>query len=559
VVEPMIYDERVSGKMVNHWDVPVLVVGGGPVGLALAGDLGWRGVRCLLVERTDGTIVQPKMDMVGVRTMEFCRRWGIVEWVEQSPYPLDYPQDNAYVTSVTGYELGRHPVPSYAQAPVSSQSPQKRHRCPQDMFDPILRRFASSFSGVALEYETEVVSIAETPDGVHVRLKDLRTGAERSVTAGFVVGCDGAASYVRDNALGATMIGKGTLTYTTNLIFRSAELPALHDKGLLYRFIILGEEGTWATLVAINGADRWRMSIIGDGDPHLHSDAEIHAAIRRAVGTDFSYELLSVVPWIRRELVADSYRQSRLFIGGDAAHVTSPTGGFGMNMGIGDAVDLAWKLDAVLAGWGGPGLLASYQAERRPVALRNVSEASDNLARMLSPRLDPPGPRLTDPSPEGDVLRADLGRRFSQAIAREWTTIGIHLGYRYDDSPVICPDGSPAEPMEVTSYTQTARPGARAPHVWLGDGSSTLDLFGRGFVLLSLGDREDQPGRLVAAAAAAGVPLRTVHLSEPAVLEAYGRRLVLVRPDGHVAWRADDDPDDAAAVIDRVRGAVLRP
>jgi 2-polyprenyl-6-methoxyphenol hydroxylase-like FAD-dependent oxidoreductase len=290
----------------REWDTPVLVVGGGPVGLALAADLGWRGVSCLLVERGDGSIVQPKMDMVGVRTMEFCRRWGMVDWVEQSPYPLDYPQDNVYVTSVTGYELGRHPVPAYADAPLLPQSPQKRHRCPQDMFDPILRRLATSFPGVTLQYQTEVVSMRQRPDGVEVQLKNVQTGAERTVMAGFVVGCDGAASYVRDHVLGTSMTGRGTLTYTTNLIFRSAELSGLHDKGLVYRFIVLGEEGTWATIVAINGNDRWRMSIIGDAEPQQHSEADIRAAVRRAVGRDFDYEILSVVPWIRRELVADS-------------------------------------------------------------------------------------------------------------------------------------------------------------------------------------------------------------------------------------------------------------
>jgi hypothetical protein len=298
------------------------------------------------------------------------------------------------------------------------------------------------------------------------------------------------------------------------------------------------------------------MSVIGDDQPRSLSNREVDAAIRRAVGTDFDYEVLSIVPWVRRELVADRYSTARLFIAGDAAHVMSPTGGFGMNTGIGDAVDLSWKLAAVVQGWGHPGLLASYGLERRPVAVRNMIESSGNLARMLSPRLDPPGKLLLEPSPAGNRFRAMFGQRFSEVMKREWHTIGIHLGYRYDDSAICVPDGTGPPPMETMTYQQTARPGARAPHVWLDDGRSTLDLFGPGFVLLRLGGRHGPSGSsLVEAARAAGVPLHPVPLTEPAVREAYDRNLVLVRPDGHVAWRSDDEPPNPGEIVHVVSGA----
>ncbi len=533
--------------------VPVLIVGAGPVGLALAGDLGWRAITSMIVERSDGTIRQPKMDLVGVRTMEFCRRWGIVSQVVASPYPIDYPQDNVYVTAVTGYELGRERVPSYAETPNPPQSPQRRHRCPQDMFDPILQRFVASTGKVESRYLTELVDAVEDDRGVKAVLRDVRTDRVYSLTADFLVGCDGASSRVRD-LLRTSMSGKGSLTYTTNIIFRSEELARLHSKGLLYRFIIIGPEGTWATIVAINGSNRWRMSIIGDDHPSQPSQIEIDEAIRRAVGTDFDYEVLSVVPWVRRELVADRYARGRLFIAGDAAHIMSPTGGFGMNTGIGDAVDLSWKLAAVLEGWGGPNLLASYGEERRPVAVRNMQESSDNLARMLSPRQDPPGKDLTADTHAGELRRAEFGAHFTDIMKREWHTIGIHLGYRYDSSPIIVPDGTRQPPMETMSYQQTARPGARAPHVWLNDGRSTLDLFGRGFVLLRL-DRDLASGNiLVEAARAAGIPLRVIDLDEPGVLDTYERALTLVRPDGHVVWRSDTDPDDPQHVLAVITG-----
>jgi 2-polyprenyl-6-methoxyphenol hydroxylase-like FAD-dependent oxidoreductase len=533
---------------------PVLIVGAGPVGLALAGDLGWRGVPCVLIEKGDGAIEQPKMDLVGVRTMEFCRRWGIADWVRDAPYPGDYPQDYIWLTALNGYELGREKFPGRAFEACPPESPQKRERVPQDMFDPILKRFASSFEHVSLQYNTELVSFEEASDAVHATVRDTATGATRTIVADYLIGTDGGASTVREQA-GFPMSGNPALTYTTNVMFRCQNFPALHDKGLGYRFIFIGPEGTWLTIVAVNGGDRFRMSIVGTPDKVNHSEADIRAALRRAMGRDFDYDILSVMRWVRKELVADSYGSARVFIAGDAAHLMSPTGALGMNSGIQDAVDLGWKLEAVVRGWGGAGLLQSYQIERRPVALRNVAASTANLARMLATRTRRPPPEMFEPGPAGDAARKDYGGWYTEQMRHEWFMNGYHLGYRYDDSPIIVPDGTPAPPLETSTYTQTARPGARAPHVWLADGRSTLDLFGRGFVLLRLGSDAPTGEGLQRAAAARGVPCAVMDIAAPEVLEAYQRRLVLVRPDGHVAWRGDTEPADAAAVIDRVRGA----
>ena len=590
-------------------DVDVLIVGGGPVGLALAGDLGWRGVSCVLVEQTDGAIYQPKMDGINVRTMEFCRRWNIVETIKACPYPSSYPQDMVYLTSLGGYELGRESFlrPSTGdEQRLSAPSPETRVRCPQNMFDPILRDFAASWPSIELRYRTRFLGAAERDDGVVVALEDA-AGRRHSVTAQYVVGCDGGTSAVREH-LGITMEGRRSLTYTTNVIVRCAELAALHDKRLAYRHLFIGPEGTWATMVAINGCDEWRFSFIGGDDPRKLTAEEIHTLVRRALGFDCRYEIVSIVPWTRRELVATAFGAGRTFIAGDACHVMSPTGGYGMNTGIGDAVDLAWKLEAAVRGWAGDALLASYDAERRPVAWRAVREASGNLLRTLSPGSNP---ELLEPTFAGAMARYEVGRRFSATMLREWYKNGVDLGYVYEPSPVCWPetdepplpaafsgdrlralspepggwlaDGTPvssatlrewqrltvhladgvAVPTEwpelpaedVMIYRPTARPGARAPHVWLADGSSTLDWFGRGFALLRLGDASDA-APLVAAAQQRAVPLTVVACDDPAVFVAYRRPLVLVRPDGHVAWRGERWPDAGPlALIDRVRGA----
>ena len=534
----------------------VLVVGGGPIGLALAGDLGWRGVHCTLVEKGDGSVVQPKMDMVGIRAMEFCRRWGIVDWVESAGYNRDYPQDCAWVTDLNGHEFGREPFPSPRQEKPPVHSPQKRERCPQNFFDPVLQRFARRSPTVSLQFDTELVGFEDRGDCVEAEVRDARNGESRTLRASYLIGCDGGASQVRQ-ALGIEMVGDAVLTHTTNIVFRCDGLEKLHDKKPGYRFIFIGPEGTWATLVAINGRDQWRFSLIGDAEKRTVSEAEARAAIVRAVGRPFEFEILSMLPWVRRQLVARHYGKGRVFIAGDAAHLTSPTGGFGMNTGLLDAVNLSWKLAAVLQGWGGQHLLETYEIEQLPVAVRNVGEATENLRRMLSPRLLKPDPGVFEGTgAEGEAARREYGQRYTEMMRREWFSIGVHLGYVYEGSPIVVADGTPRPPLQTSSYTPTSRPGSRAPHAWLDTGKSTLDLFGQGFVMLRFGANPPDAEPLVQAAASVAMPLSIVDLVDGPAAKLYERRLVLVRPDGQVAWRGDALPDDVQTLVDTVRGAI---
>ena len=542
--------------MAQSSKTPVLIVGAGPVGLALAGDLGWRGIPCVLIERSDGIVDQPKMDMVGIRTMEFCRRWGITSWVESAGYNRDYPQDCAWVTALHGgYELGRESFPAPRDEAAPLQSPQKRERCPQHFFDPVLARFATQYPHVNIRYRTELKCFEQDVKGVTATVINAETGSEETIRSDYLIGCDGGASGVRE-ALGISMSGNPALTYTTNALIRCEGLEKLHGLKPAYRYIFIGPEGTWGTLVAINGRDWWRLSIIGSDTRRVLSEVEIRQCMARAAGRDFDFEILSIMPWVRRQLVADSYGKGRTFICGDACHLMSPTGGFGMNTGIQDAVDLAWKLEAMIRGWGGPNLLPSYEIERRPVALRNIAEATGNLKRMLTPRDLATPKAIFESGAVGDAARATFGVAYTQIMSREWRTNGIHLGYRYEDSPIIVSDGT-LEPEDSTSnYVQTARPGHRAPHMWVKEGHSTLDYFGKGFVLMRF--RPDvATDSIERSARARGVPLTVIDIAQQEAQNLYECNLVLVRPDGHVAWRGDEQPADAEHVIATVCGATI--
>jgi 2-polyprenyl-6-methoxyphenol hydroxylase-like FAD-dependent oxidoreductase len=533
-------------------DIPVLIVGGGPVGLALASDLGWRGVPCLLIEQGDGVVGTPKMNEVNIRSMEFCRRWGITDDVDACPFPADYPLDSTFVTSLFGYEMGRVPRPARADQQPEYYGPVRMQVCSQIWFDPILQRFARSFPHVELRYHTRFDSLLETSEGLSANVTDMISGREYQITAQYLVGCDGAASAVR-RQLGIELVGSGTIGTPINLFFEAPNL--LHDCGRQKStfYLCVDDGGVWANLRIINPkTGLWRLMVDSADHSIRESDIDREGYLRRALGRDYPVAWLDTAIWRRRSALAASYGRGRVLLAGDCVHQLSPTGAMGMNTGLADAVDAAWKLDAVLAGWGEPNLIAAYDAERRPVGERAVRMATTFYKNNEAYR---PDGDLAEPGKAGDTRRKEVGDRLVAHLGREFRTVGLQIGYRYEGSPIVVPDGTPEGPDNPEIYEATARPGSRAPHAWLQDGRSTLDLFGRTFVLLRLGGDAPDPSAMETAARARNVPFETIALTEPDAAKVYERHLVLVRPDGHVAWRSDAAPPDPMAIIDRVRGA----
>ena len=381
---------------------------------------------------------------------------------------------------------------------------------------------------------------------------DLETGTHERIAARYLVGCDGAGSIVR-RQLGIEMAGTRSLDHSAAIFFRSATLTASHDKGEGERYLFFGSNGFWGNISAMDGRELWRLTVVSNKSEVQQVCRDATLWVSRAIGrTDVPFEIISALPWRRSQLTANRYQSGRVFVAGDAAHTMSPTGGFGMNTGMGDIVDLGWKLEAMLRGWGGAELLPTYTAERQPIGVRNVNASAHNYFALKSAN---DYSSIHEPSSRGEASRLHVGQAIADATHTEWETLGVHLGARYEGSPICIGDGTPPNEDSPRFYIPTTRPGHRAPHAWLEDGRSTLDLFGRGFVLLRLGHRAPDTTPFVLAAKTSGLPLSAIEIKTQQIASLYERKLVLVRPDGYCAWRGDDLPEDIGRILDVTRGA----
>jgi 2-polyprenyl-6-methoxyphenol hydroxylase-like FAD-dependent oxidoreductase len=532
-------------------ETPVLIVGGGPVGLALAADLGRRGTPCLVVEQGEGQPDHPRATALNSRSMEFMRRWGIAEAVHAAGTPDDFPHTVLYCTSLTGYEIARIERPSHGGREPIKHSPERPQRCNQLFLDPILTKLVNSLDAVELRYRCSLESVSERDDHVVATVHDRANDRRIEIVAQYLVDCSGGRSVIRP-ALGIAMNGSPYVGYFLSIFVRAPELWTHHPMGKAALITFVDAKGLWRNLISLDGRALYRFGLTGKAFYDAPDEVDAEAFFRDAVGKDVPHKILSVRRWMARNVVADRYRHGRIFLAGDAAHLNHPAAGLGLNTGLGDAVDLGWKLSAVLAGWGAAHLLESYEIERRPVGLRNIGHAD---ASHNSERQQPTHPEIAIDTAAGAAARRQMGADLVRIQTRRVLTDGLALGYQYAPSPIVCGDGAPSPPSSTVEYRPTTVPGSRAPHAWLADGRSTLDLFGSGFTLLRLGAGAPQPFTMERAFAERGVPLNTISVADPAIAALYERPLVLVRPDGHVAWRGEQEPADPLAVVDRVRGA----
>lgn len=533
-------------------EIPVLICGGGPVGLALAVDLGMRGVRCMVVERRDGSVKVPKMNMVNARSMEFCRRWGIADEVIDIGWPDDFGNNIVFMTDLMGHELARFDYPSYGERGELSYTPIGSRRISQMLFDPLLAERAKQLPSVSLRYLTELEEYSQTDDHVDAVLRNRETNETETVRAAYLIGCDGAESMIREAAdIGHT--GSMRISSSVSFFVESKELRGLHDKGDAWVYWCFGPEGYWGGIGSTNADDLWRFSNYSFEDTSKVTEEDAKQSIRRSVGRDFEFDLKAILPWDRRSMVAERYVSGRVILAGDSAHSMSPTGGLGMNTGLGDAQALGWRLAAIFEGWGEASLLDTYDLERRPIAEFNVNESTTSFRKLDAV---PRGPEILDDGTAGAGFRSDFGSAIKNGgFETEFEQEGTVLGYDYYDSPGIVQDGSERINDDSRFYEPQARPGHRAPHAWLREGYSTIDLFNEGpFTLLRTGGAD--ASAMVKEAAARRIPLQVHNTDNPALAEAYGTALTLVRPDGHIGWHGNAEPEDVGDVLDRMRGSI---
>jgi 2-polyprenyl-6-methoxyphenol hydroxylase-like FAD-dependent oxidoreductase len=538
--------------MPHDYETPVLIIGGGPVGFALALDLAWRGKRSIVAERDSATaeVMLAKANGLDERTMEHFRRWGLHERLVAVGFPQEYPGDTVYCTSLTGKYIGRSLLPSIATEPLPQGSSETRNTCPQYELDKLLCNAVSERGLTEVIYNATFDQIDQDQSGVTTTLVDTRSGKNIRVRSDYVVGCDGAGSAVR-KALGIPFEGP-QLDFSLSIMLRIPRFELPYNIANGQRYLLIDENGTWGILTFIDGREIWRLTMVGSQEK-LDSDAhDDRGAVIRALGTDqIPFEIVRRIPWRRSQCVAARYRSGRVLLAGDSAHTTSPTGGHGLNTGLGDVSDLSWMLAGTLEGWAGPRLLDAYEKERRPVGIRNGRKSTENYKDWV----DNSGYKgVLDPGEAGDNRRFEIGKMLIKSLHSEWYSTGIALGFRYENSPAIIPDGTPPPPDDPVEYLPTTRPGHRAPHFTLADGRSVLTLFGKEFVLLRMAATEIDVARFEGAALQSEMPLRVVDITEKEGVELYERRLVLVRPDGHVAWRGDVAPADAQNVVDVLTG-----
>ena len=530
----------------------VLVVGAGPVGLALAIELGQRGIGVTIIDQRDRTGPQPRAKTTNVRSMTHMRRWGIADALRAAaPLSPDYPMTVVFGTTLFGHTLNVFENVSAGTKRGDPRFPERAQWVPQYVVEKVLHARIAQLPSVRFLPATAFERLRQSATDVSVTVRDVRTDMTRDVRASYVVGADGARSMVR-GAIGAKMTGEYAMSHTYSVILRIPEFAAAPPQppAVMYWLVNPESPGVFNT---IDGRETWGFGVglpAGAGDI---PDDDMIARVQAALGRDVKMEILERDRWAAHRLIADHYRDGRVFLAGDACHLHPPYGGYGMNLGIADGVDLGWKLGAVLAGWGGEGLLASYEQERRAVHERTIAEAIENY-RTLSEHLLKAG--LDDETAEGERIRGEVANEIRARKSREFNTLGVVLGSRYVNSPIVVADGSDPPAEHHSDFQPSAHPGCLAPHAWLADGASLYDRLGSGYTLLLLSDSARLAAAEIARAGeAAGVPLQTLDLARENLAQLYEAPLALIRPDQFVAWRGDSV--DAASLIDTVRGAAF--
>jgi len=527
-------------------EAEVLVIGAGPVGLTLAIDLGQRGVKVALIERNENPLFRPKMERCNARTMEIFRRMGLAETVREASLFHDVPMDIRLITHWDQPPLLHLEYPSItkyreqiAQCQDGSLPLEPYQIISQYTLEPLLKSIAESMPEITVHSGHELTTFAQNDLGVTAETVAM-DGSNHKFSGKYLVGCDGGVSTVRKQ-LQIPLEGQGRIARQNQLFFRSEQLFEAIPAGKGRHYYLLPD-------IVRGGQDDMRHFMINT-TTDIGTDPE--QFLRQRIDLPIDIELLNVSGWNMNLLVAERYGEERIFLAGDAVHLVIPNGGLGMNTGIGDAIDLSWKLAATLAGWGGPGLLPSYEQERRPVGLFN-RDASGKATAGVRSWMSACGPHITEDSAEGRANREEVAAlaETGQRITHEMN--GVELGYRYIDSPLIFDEPGDTE-RQFINYHPSSWPGSRLPHMWLEDGRALQDELGAGYTLLCL-KSGGVTTPLTEAMARVSAPFQVLTVDHPSLRSVYKYDYLLLRPDLHVAWRGNRLPTDPEKVTARITG-----
>ena len=536
----------------------VVIVGGGPVGSTLALDLAWRGIDVIVLERNPiGHQPGVKCNHVAARTMEIFRRLGIVETIRNTGLPPDHANDVAFRTAATGIEFARIHIPCRRDRYTDRTgpdgwwpTPEPPHRINQIYLDPLLAAHARKSPHIHYMNRVEFHAYQQTGDSVTADVENLESGERFTIKSDYLIGCDGPASGVRQQ-IGARLTGDAIIGRTQSTYIRAPGLIARMLAQPAWSTQVMNPRRS-ANMFAVDGRETWLIHNYLRPDETDFSAIDAEACIRAILGVDesFAYDVLSRENWIGRRMLADRFRDRRVFICGDAAHLWVPFAGYGMNAGIADAMNLSWMLAGVLNGWADPAILAAHEIERWPITEQVSKYAMGTALELARARADVPA-NIEDTGPTGQATRDALGKRLLEINTPQFCCGGMNFGTFYERSPIICYDGEAAPPYSMYDFTPSTVPGCRTPHIWLPGEQSLYDAMGPDFTLLRF-DPGTDVGVFVDAAQARGVPLKV--LDVPPQLP-FQEKLVLSRPDQHVAWRGNAIQGNPLRIIDQVRGA----